>query len=109
MCPYSSDMATTAHHEEPAMTTFDSKTHYANLEDARKVALAASIADPSRYFYIHELFGWYVCAEKRLNVFAPSDGTSIWGHTGTYWKNGKEKPFTKRQRIADQNATPIMH
>jgi hypothetical protein len=79
------------------------------LDEARAEALRRSRANPSRYYWISDCFGWIIVDAARLHVFAPSDGTHWSGRTGTYWKNGKERAFTEKQRIADQNATPAMH
>ena len=79
------------------------------IDAARAAALEASRADGSRYFWIEDCFGWFIASGKRLPVQSPSDGTHWSGVTGTYWKNGKERRFTEKQRIADQNATPTLH
>ena len=58
-------------------------------------------------------YGWYVTGfnvfqeayahlSKRLHVHSPSDGWPF------YVLNGKVKPFTESQIIADQNATPTL-
>lgn len=77
------------------------------LKVARAQALIASQANPKAYVTITACFGWSVVVSKRLNVFAPSDSTDVWGRTGTYWLNGVEKPFTAKQKITDQNKTPF--
>lgn len=84
-------------------------TTYTSLPEARRAALALSQKNPTMYVAIGNCFGWMVVMHKRLNVFAPSDYTDTFGRTGTYWLNGKEKAFTAKQRIADQNATPDMN
>lgn len=91
------------------MATTTNNTYFTNIRDAREAALIASQADGSRYFWIGNCFGWFVESASRLPIHAPSDASDWSGQTGTYWKNGKERSFTEKQRIADQNATPIMH
>lgn len=81
---------------------------YNELSVARKAALKLSGENPRAYVTITPAFGWMVTVSKRLNVFAPSDSTEPFGRTGTYWLNGVEKPFTQKQKIADQNKTPLM-
>ena len=81
---------------------------FTSLNDARAEALRISIAHPTLYVTIGSCFGWIVSTSKRLNVFAPSDYADPFGRTGTYWLKGVEKRFTEKQRIADQNATPMM-
>jgi len=76
---------------------------YNSLEEARAEILKKSKAEPSRYFSLRACFGLRIVRQKRLHVFTPSDS-----YGNTYWLNGREKPFTKAQRIADQNATPSM-
>ena len=71
------------------------------LQEAKVVALEYSQKHPSQYVTLFNVFGLYLTVSPRLHVFAPSD--AIGGH---YWINGKEKPFTTKQRIADQIATP---
>jgi hypothetical protein len=83
-------------------------TFFANIDDARQAAIAASQEDASRYFWIEDCFGWCVCSASRLQIHTPSDATDFTGNTGTYWRNGKERSFTDAQRIADQNATPTL-
>ena len=68
------------------------------LNEARAFALAYSQNNPRRYVSIAECFGWIVVSHTRLNVHSPSDGTNWSGRTGTYWRNGTEKPFTNAQR-----------
>lgn len=81
------------------------KTCYQNKPDTLKAGLALSKANPKLYVtaQIWPFKGAYVSTHKRLNVFAPSD--SLWN---VYWLNGKQKNFTSKQVIADQNATPTM-
>lgn len=71
--------------------------------EARATALKLSRANPGMYVTIFSCFGAYCSIHKRLHVNAPTDS---WGNS--YWLNGKEKPFTEAQRIADQLATPTM-
>ena len=81
------------------------RTYYQNKPDTIKAGLALSKANPKLYV---TALRWgfdeaYVTTAKRLNVYAPTD--SLWG---IYWLNGKQKKFTAKQVIADQNATPMM-
>ena len=73
-------------------------------EEAIEFAKQASIQNPGCYVTLYACFGIFANIHKSLNVFAPSDSLF-----GVYWLNGKEKPFTKKQRIADQQATPSLH
>ena len=70
---------------------------------AKREAVAISKKHPGKYVTIHNCFGLYAGLHSRLCVFAPSDSIADW-----YVLNGKLKPFTERQRIADQNASPTM-
>jgi hypothetical protein len=81
---------------------------YTTLSEARDAALRESEAAPSLYFWIYDCFGWAIDSAQRLPVYAPSDGTHWSGRTGSYWKAGKERDFSDKQRIADQNATPTL-
>lgn len=83
--------------------------YYSTLDAARAAALKLSKAHPESYVTIAADFSWVVMRSKRLSVFAPSDCSDVFGRTGTYWKNGVEKPFTKAQRIADDLATPAIY
>ena len=82
------------------------RTYYQNKPDTIKAGLALSKANPKLYV---TALRWgfneaYVTGSKRLHVFAP---TSVM--FGIYWLNGKQKKFTEKQIIADQNATPQMY
>ena len=59
--------------------------------------------NPNKYVYATACFGLYAAIEKHLNVFAPSDSYFDW-----YVLNGKVKQFTNSQKIADENATPML-
>jgi len=89
-------------------TTTDTTTIFSNLNEARDAIVTASASDPSSYFWISNCFGWVINSGKRLPVNAPSDGSHWSGMTASYWKGGKERNFSEKQRIADQNATPMM-
>jgi len=73
------------------------------LAEAKIEAAAYSAEHPSEYIILTACFGLFITARKRLGTFAPSDSAC-----DVYWLNGKEKPFTARQVIADQNATPTL-
>lgn len=72
-------------------------------EAAKAKANEVSLARPGCYVIIVNDFGYCLSVSKRLNVFAPSDAA-----IKSYWLNGTEKPFTSAQKIADQNATPVL-
>ena len=74
-----------------------------NEAQARTEAVALSIANKGMYVEVFACFGLFAALHKRLNVFAPSDSIFGW-----YALNGKVKAFTNAQKIADQNATPMM-
>jgi len=74
-----------------------------NLTEARASALRLSEEHAGKYITLVACFGLFANIADRLHVFAPSD--SVHDH---YFLNGKEKPFTSRQKIANQNATPTM-
>ena len=76
---------------------------FTRIADAEKAALDAS-KDGVYAFLVAGLGEGYVQTQKRLHTFAPSDAM-----TNDYWLNGKRKPITASQRIADQNATPTLH
>jgi len=78
---------------------------YQTIAAARKAALDMSKANPHKYYTLYDCFGIFIAEHKRLNVFAPSD--SLRGYQG-YFHGGQEKRFTEAQRIAAQNATPLM-
>ena len=82
------------------------RTYYQNKRDTMKAGLALSKANPKLYVTAQMMpfTGAYVTTDKRLNVYAPSD--SLWN---LYWLNGKQKNFSDKQVIADQNATPMMY
>ena len=73
------------------------------IADAKQEAKAYSAAHHGVYVTITACFGLFLSESKRLNVFAPSDS-----YIKCYWLNGVEKPFSEKQKIADQLATPIM-
>ena len=73
-------------------------------DDAIEFAKKASIDNPGCYVTLYACFGIFVKIHKRLNVFAPSDSLF-----GIYWLNGKEKPFTAKQKIAAEKATPSLY
>ena len=75
-----------------------------NEADCLDHAIKLSLDNPGMYVSVFVDFG---CAgfniSRSLNVFAPSSSTYTW-----YVLNGKQRHFTEAQRIADQNATPMM-
>jgi hypothetical protein len=72
--------------------------------EAKAFAMQASVENPDMYVTLYGCFGIFCSIKKRMNVFEPSD--SIFG---VYWLNGKQKPFTKKQKVADSMATPTMN
>lgn len=82
---------------------FDIPQGYTTQEFQMK-ALAISKANPGKYIIANTIFmHGYVHVKDRLHVFDPSDA-----HHGMRWYilNGKIKPFSEKQKLADQNATP---
>lgn len=84
-------------HKETIMIELKAK----NEEEAQTEALRLSEENPGRYIIISACFGIVATVTRNLNTFAPSDSCFSW-----YVFNGKLRTFTKKQRIADQNATP---
>jgi hypothetical protein len=74
-----------------------------NESEAKKFAKDYSEKHPDLYVTLFSCFGIFLNTSKRLNVFAPSDALFC-----VYWFNGKEKPFTAKQKIADERATPTL-
>tara|TARA_R100000664_G_C2685090_1_gene91472 strand:+ start:262 stop:507 length:246 start_codon:yes stop_codon:yes gene_type:complete len=74
-----------------------------NEQEAKQFALQQSLNNPDMYVTLFACFGIFCDIKKRLNVFAPSDSLF-----GVYWLNGREKPFSTKQRIADEKATPTL-
>jgi len=75
-----------------------------NYDEIGPLAKRVSLNNPSKYVFVTVDFD-YVLAHivSRLPVYSPS--ASAFGH---YWLNGKQRDFTLNQRIADQNATPLL-
>jgi len=73
------------------------------LDSAKQFARKYSEDNPGQYVTLFANFGIYISVSKRLGTFAPSDSIG-----GVYWFNGREKPFTSAQQVADQNATPTL-
>lgn len=71
-------------------------------DEARAYARHLSTENPGKYVTLFTCFGIFATVADRLHVFAPTDS---WG--GSYWLNGKEKPFSAAQKLADELATPI--
>lgn len=74
-----------------------------NEQEAKVEAIKLSLDNPGQYVTTAALFGLFAFMSKQLDVQAPTDSKFKW-----YVLNGKIKPFTTKQRIADQNATPLM-
>jgi hypothetical protein len=77
------------------------------IPGARDFAQKLSAKNPGKYITIHSCFGLFAEINDRLHISAPSDSGSPFLNTG-YWLNGKERTFTEKQHIADQNATPTL-
>jgi|TARA_Y100000310_G_C20040279_1_gene515837 hypothetical protein len=78
------------------------------LKEAKDFCKELSIKNPKKYINLFANFGLYAEISNRLNIHAPSSSGSPFLNTG-YWLNGKEKPFTEKQIITDQNATPTLY
>jgi hypothetical protein len=89
--------------ENKKMRTSRLGTRYDTVKDARAAALKASQKNPKIYVTVFACFGLYLSCKNRLNVFDPTDN-----YIKSYWLNGKEKPFSEKQIIADQQAQPMM-
>ena len=78
------------------------RTYYNNEKDLLKGLENASKAKPNLYFYGVSLFNQaYIVQTRRLNPQAPTDSI-ILSNGRTYWKNGKQRKFTEKQIIKDQ-------
>jgi len=75
-----------------------------NITAAKKAAKKASIHHQDHYVYVFACFGLFLSIQKSFNIHNPSDSL-----LPVYWYNGKEKPFTSQQVIANENATPTLH
>jgi len=79
-----------------SLTTKESKSE----TTAKKTAIKYSKEYPNHYITITSCFGLHIVIEKNMSVHTPDDSYFKW-----YVLNGNVKPFTKRQKIAAQNAT----
>lgn len=77
------------------------------IQEAKDFAQKLSAKNPSKYITLYSCFGLFAEINDRLHIHAPSDSGSPLLNTG-YWLKGKERPFTEKQSIADQNATPTL-
>lgn len=75
-----------------------------NETEAKQFAKEFSLKNKGHYVTLYSCFGLFLNHSKRLNVFAPSDSLF-----GVYWLNGIEKPFTTKQKIADEKSTPTLY
>lgn len=71
--------------------------------EAKKAAIALSLENPGQYVTMFKCFGLLASMKPRLHVFDPSDSAFGW-----YVLNGIVKLFTTSQKVADQNATPLL-
>jgi len=75
----------------------------ANIDSAKNEMVMISLDNPNWYVTGFNIFQEaYAHLSKRLHVHSPSDGWPF------YVINGRVKPFTESQVIADQNATPTL-
>jgi hypothetical protein len=72
--------------------------------EAKAEAISFSLDNPGQYVTTVACFGLFLEAKPRLHANDPSDAAFPW-----YCLNGTAKPFTERQVIADQQATPALH
>ena len=72
--------------------------------EAKKKCIKLSKQNKGMYVYAVTAFGLFASIQKRLQVYAPTDGPFNW-----YILNGQVKHFTEAQVISDWNATQIMH
>ena len=77
------------------------------IQEAKDFAQKLSAKNPSKYITLYSCFGLFAEISDRLHIHTPSGSSNPFLNTG-YWLNGKERPFTEKQRIADQNATPTL-
>ena len=92
------------------LNALDRAENLRTLERIERDAAAFSLKHPGMYVTLFQDFGpvrfW---PHRRLNVHTPTDGPCwIPNDRRAYWKNGKKRLFTDRQKIADQNATPTL-
>ena len=71
--------------------------------EAKEAAVKRSMDNGGQYVIVVPCFGLFLSESKNLNVFAPTDTPFSW-----YCLNGKVRTFTSCQKIADQNATPVL-
>lgn len=71
--------------------------------EAQLEVQALSEEYPGQYLIVVATFRLQASTCKRLSVHAPSDSCFTW-----YALNGKLWPFSSKQKIADQNATPTL-
>jgi|TARA_R100000093_G_C1874498_1_gene52314 hypothetical protein len=77
------------------------------IPEAKDFAQRLSAENPGKYVTIYSCFGLFAEINDRLHINAPSGSGSPFLNAG-YWLNGKERPFTEKQRIADEKATPAL-
>ena len=74
-----------------------------NESDAKQFAKEFSLNNKEQYVTLFACFGLFLSHSKYLKVHSPSDSLF-----GVYWLNGIEKPFTTKQKIADEQSTPTL-
>ena len=76
----------------------------AKAEDSvKKEIIQLSKINPDKYIYATACFGLFATVAKSFNIHAPGDSCFDW-----YVLNGKVNQFTNSQKIADENATPML-
>ena len=73
-------------------------------KQAKQFAKDFSILNKGEYVTLFSCFGIFLNHSKNLNIFAPSDSLF-----GVYWLIVIEKPFTTKQKIADEQNTPTLN
>jgi len=74
-----------------------------NETEAKKFAVELSKKNKGKYITLYACFGIFANISKNLHVFAPSD--SLYN---SYFLNGKQKHFTKSQKVTDEKLTPTL-
>ena len=69
--------------------------------EAKAEAISVSLDNPGQYVTTFACFGLFLEVKPRLHATDPS--------AAGYCLTGTVKPFTERQVIADQQATPALH
>jgi len=76
-----------------------------NVAAARKEAKTFSAKNRGWYITIGSAFGLFMHKSKTLHRFSPTDAVEGLRY---YYLNGKEKPFSEKQKLRDQISSPTM-